>query len=112
MKEYTLRVDSHSLPYKKLIKLPTAYYRLTSNGEGKGHTLHSHNNPPAVVNINSLKLKWDHDINKIVLYYNDSALKIDGKNFIIEQEAFIDSDQKSIVALKSGKEALATLNYI
>ncbi|WP_223158723.1 hypothetical protein [Wolbachia endosymbiont of Pentalonia nigronervosa] len=112
MKEYTLRVDSHDLPYKKLIKLPTTYYRLTSNGEGKGYTIHSHNNPPAVVDINFLKLKWDHDINKIVLYYNDSALKIDGKDFIIEQEAFMSNDQKSIAALKSGKEALATLGYI
>lgn len=112
MKGYTLRVDNQDLPYKKLIKLPAAYYRLTSNGAGTEYTLHSHNNPPVVVNPNFLTLKWDHDINKIVLYYNGSALKIDGKDFTIEQEAFMSSDQKSIRQLKSGEKAIAILGHI
>ncbi|VVC31183.1 Collagen triple helix repeat [Cinara cedri] len=52
----------------------------------------------------------------MILHNDDSALKIDGKDFIIEQEAFIDSSQEVITQLKSETQKLASIynipNYI
>lgn len=42
MGQYTFRIDNKDPLYKKLIKLPTAYYRLKNNGNG--YTIYSHNN--------------------------------------------------------------------
>ncbi|MFP3031949.1 MAG: hypothetical protein ACEY3M_12760 [Wolbachia sp.] len=90
----TFRIDNKDPLYKKLIKLPTAYYRLKNNGNG--YTIYSHNNSAVEIkNARNVKLKWDRD--KIFLYEEDSALKLNGQDFVIEQEAIIGKDKEAIV---------------
>ncbi|HCE59782.1 MAG TPA: hypothetical protein DEQ74_03060, partial [Wolbachia sp.] len=118
MKKYTFKVDvNNASSYDRLIKIPTAYYRLASNGEGKGDTLHSHNNHSIPIgNRNNLTLIWDAFSNKMVLCYNNEALKIDGNDFTIGQEDFIDSThtQEIVTQFKSefGTKKLASIYHI
>ncbi|AAW70659.1 hypothetical protein EJB10_02380 [Wolbachia endosymbiont of Brugia malayi] len=72
MKQYTFRIDNKDPLYKKLIKLPTAYYRLKH--DGNKHNIHSNNNVILEIgnNTNGVKLRWEND--KIVLHKGSSAL--------------------------------------
>ncbi|PRD31382.1 UNVERIFIED_CONTAM: col27a1b [Trichonephila clavipes] len=95
-----LRIDNKDLLYKKLIKLPTAYYRLEYNNNK--YTIHSHNNGT-----------WDKTNDKIFLYEGNSALKLNGKDFVIEQEDIIGKNKDNIIEeLRSGEEVLALPEYI
>ncbi|OWZ25116.1 hypothetical protein CCY16_00889, partial [Wolbachia endosymbiont of Wuchereria bancrofti] len=71
MKQYTLRIDNKDPLYKKLIKLPIAYYRLKH--DGNKHNIHSHDNVILEIgsNTNGVKLRWEND--KIVLHKGSSA---------------------------------------
>ncbi len=112
MGQYTFRIDNKDLLYKKLIKLPTAYYRLEHNNNK--YTIHSHNNGTVEIeNINDVKLKWDKTNDKIFLYEGNSALKLNGKDFVIEQEDIIGKNKDNIIEkLRSGEEVLASPKYI
>ncbi len=112
MGQYTFRIDNKDLLYKKLIKLPTAYYRLEHNNNK--YTIHSHNNGTGEIeNINDVKLKWDKTNDKIFLYEGNSALKLNGKDFVIEQEDIIGKNKDNIIEkLRSGEELLASPKYI
>ncbi|NSX83939.1 hypothetical protein GOM44_07450, partial [Wolbachia endosymbiont of Atemnus politus] len=71
----TFRIDSKL--YKKLIKLPTAYYRLKKNGNV--YTINSHLGTAEVGDISDLKLRKQGD--EIVLYKGNSPMKLNGKDF-------------------------------
>ncbi|MGL9759482.1 MAG: hypothetical protein ACR5LA_12400 [Wolbachia sp.] len=103
MEQHILRIDDKDLLYKKLIKLPTTYYTLEKNGNVC--TVHSHGGTVEVGDINDLKLQKQGD--EIVLCTGDSPLKLNCKDFVIEQKAITGKNQENIIKqLKSGKEAL------
>ncbi|WP_353284613.1 hypothetical protein [Wolbachia endosymbiont (group A) of Lasioglossum fulvicorne] len=112
MGQYTFKIDNKDPLYKKLIKLPTAYYILKENKDKNGYTLNSHNNGAVdIKDTRNVKLKWDKD--KIVLYEGNSALKLNGQDFIIEQEDIIGKDKGAIVnKLQEGKTINVTLQDI
>lgn len=97
--------------YKKLISLPTASYFLEKNGNN-GYVIHTLNGNVEIKNKDKLKLKWENG--KIVLYDEDSALKLNGKNFIIEQDAIIGKNKDDIIEqIKLGQnEVKVTLKNI
>ncbi|GFR07238.1 col27a1b [Trichonephila clavata] len=98
MGQYTFRIDDKDPLYKKLIKLPTAYYRLEHNDNK--HTIHSQLGTVEIENTHDVKLKWEN--NKIVLYERGSALKLqNGEDFIIEQEAIGESRDDIINKLRT-----------
>ncbi|WP_264328878.1 hypothetical protein [Wolbachia endosymbiont (group A) of Andrena hattorfiana] len=106
----TFRIDNKDPLYKKLIKLPTAYYRLEINNNK--YTIHSHIGTAELGDtINDVKLQRQGD--EIVLCTEDSALKLNGGNFVIEQEAIIGENQENIIKrLQSGEEALISRKNI
>lgn len=98
MGKYTFRIDSKDQLYKKLIKLPTAYYRLQNNSNG--YTIHSHLGMAELGNVHDVKLKQEGD--KIVLYKGDLPLKLNDEDFVIKQEDIIGENRSNIIrALKS-----------
>ncbi|WP_338406598.1 MULTISPECIES: hypothetical protein [unclassified Wolbachia] len=110
MGQYTFRIDNKDPLYKKLIKLPTAYYRLKKNGSG--YTIYSHNNGTVEIeNTDDVELKWDKD--KIVLYEGNSALKLqNGEDFTIEQEAIICENRDNIIKKLESKPVKISLKDI
>lgn len=82
MEKHIFKIDDKNPLYKKLIKLPTAYYIVKENGNV--NTVSSHIGTVEVGNINDLKLKEQGD--EIVLFTNNSPLKLNGTDFIIEQK--------------------------
>ncbi|WP_250295387.1 hypothetical protein [Wolbachia endosymbiont of Oedothorax gibbosus] len=101
------KIDNKDPLYRKLMKLPTAYYRLKDNGNG--YTIYSQNNGTVEIkDTRNIKLKWEND--KVVLYEGGSALKLNGQDFVIEQEAIIGKDKDAIVnKLQGGKTISGTL---
>ncbi|MFP3030138.1 MAG: hypothetical protein ACEY3M_02860 [Wolbachia sp.] len=109
MEKHIFKIDDKNPLYKKLIKLPTAYYIVKENGNV--NTVSSHIGTVEVGNINDLKLKEQGD--EIVLFTNNSPLKLNGTDFIIEQKAIIGENQENIIKqLKLGEEALISRKYI
>ncbi|WP_375604406.1 hypothetical protein NOX90_02510 [Wolbachia endosymbiont of Anurida maritima] len=107
--EHIFEINDKNPLHKKLIKLPTAYYIVKENGNV--NTVSSHIGTVEVGNISDLKLKEQGD--EIVLFTNDSPLKLNGTDFIIAQKAIIGENQENIIKqLKSGKEALISRKYI
>ncbi|MFP3035697.1 MAG: hypothetical protein ACEY3A_01485 [Wolbachia sp.] len=99
MEKYTFRIDNKDPLCKKLIKLPTAYYRLQNNSNG--YTIHSDLGMAELGNIHDVKLKQEGD--KIVLYKGDLPLKLNDEDFVIKQEDIIGENRSNIIrALKSG----------
>lgn len=87
--------------YKGLIKLPTASYLLEKKAAG-GYIIHASGAKVEIEDTNELKLKWEND--KVVLYYENSALKLNGQDFIIEQDSIISKNKDDIIKeIKSGK---------
>ncbi|MFP3023473.1 MAG: hypothetical protein ACEY3K_11475 [Wolbachia sp.] len=85
------------------------YYIVKENGNV--NTVSSHIGTVEVGNINDLKLKEQG--NEIVLFINNSPLKLNGTDFIIEQKAIIGENQENIIKqLKLGEEALIARKYI
>ncbi|WP_341808831.1 hypothetical protein [Wolbachia endosymbiont (group E) of Neria commutata] len=81
MKKYTFRIDGKD-SLKKLIKLPTAHYKVESIG-GR-YIIHSHMGSVKVSDIRFVNLKKEGD--KIALYEGNSALKLQsGESFIIRE---------------------------
>lgn len=101
------KIDNKDPLYRKLMKLPTAYYRLKDNGNG--YTIYSQNNGTVKIkDTRNVQLKWEND--KVVLYEGGSALKLNGQDFVIEQEAIIGKDKDAIVnKLQGGKTISVTL---
>ncbi|WP_265015973.1 hypothetical protein [Wolbachia endosymbiont (group A) of Anoplius nigerrimus] len=93
------RIDNKDPLYKKLIKLPTAYYRLEFNNNK--YTIRSHIGTAELGDtISDLKLQKLGD--EIVLYKGKSPLKVknengEEENLIIEQEAIISENSDDIV---------------
>ncbi|WP_264377632.1 hypothetical protein [Wolbachia endosymbiont (group B) of Philonthus cognatus] len=109
MEKHIFKIDDKNPLYKKLIKLPTVYYIVKENGNV--NTVSSHIGIVEVGNINDLKLKEQGD--EIVLFTNNSPLKLNGTDFIIEQKAIIGENQENIIKqLKLGEEALISRKYI
>ncbi|WP_264704491.1 hypothetical protein [Wolbachia endosymbiont (group B) of Apotomis betuletana] len=109
MEKHIFKIDDKNPLYKKLIKLPTAYYIVKENGNV--NTVSSHIGTVEVGNINDLKLKEQGD--EIVLFTNNSPLKLNGTDFIIEQKAIIGENQENIIKqLKLVEEALISRKYI
>ncbi|QOD38468.1 hypothetical protein [Candidatus Wolbachia massiliensis] len=108
MEKYTFRIDNKDPLYKKLIKLPTAYYRLKKNSSG--YTIDSHNSGTVKIkSTHDVKLKWEN--NNIVLKVKEK----DGgtKDYIIEQDNIIGKDKEAIVnKLQEGKKIGVTLEKI
>ncbi|MBR9982930.1 MAG: hypothetical protein MUP48_03255 [Wolbachia endosymbiont of Homalodisca vitripennis] len=96
MKKYTFEIDDKNPLYKKLIELPTTYYRLKHNNNK--YTIHSHIGTAELGDdTNGLKLKKQGD--KIFLYKGASPLKVHNtngevKDLVIEQGDII-SEKKS-----------------
>ncbi|WP_353281623.1 hypothetical protein [Wolbachia endosymbiont (group B) of Horisme vitalbata] len=85
------------------------YYIVKENGNV--NTVSSHIGTVEVGNINDLKLKEQGD--EIVLFTNNSPLKLNGTDFIIEQKAIIGENQDNIIKqLKLVEEALISRKYI
>uniref|UniRef100_UPI00333F8110 hypothetical protein n=1 Tax=Wolbachia endosymbiont (group B) of Pilophorus perplexus TaxID=3066160 RepID=UPI00333F8110 len=109
MEKHIFKIDDKNPLYKKLIKLPTVYYIVKE--KGNVNTVSSHIGIVEVGNINDLKLKEQGD--EIVLFTNNSPLKLNGTDFIIEQKAIIGENQENIIKqLKLGEEALISRKYI
>ncbi|WP_339047237.1 hypothetical protein [Candidatus Mesenet endosymbiont of Phosphuga atrata] len=86
--------------YRKLIMLPTASYLLEQNRSNE-YTIHALNGNVQIKDKDKLKLKWEND--KIVLHDGSSALKLNGQDFTVEQDAIISKNKDDIIeALKSG----------
>ncbi|MDR2831450.1 MAG: hypothetical protein LBV62_00825 [Rickettsiales bacterium] len=102
MEQYTFRIDNKDPLYKKLIKLPTSYYTLKHNGNG--YTVCSKDGTVEIKDIRDVKLKWES--NNIVLYDGSSALKLNGQDFIIEQEAITGKDKDAIVKKLQGLDTI------
>lgn len=93
MKKYTFRIDGKD-SLKKLIKLPTAYYRVKSIGAE--YIIDSHMGSVKVSDIRFVNLKKEGD--KTALYEGNSALKLQsGESFIIEEEAIIGKDRNDVM---------------
>uniref|UniRef100_A0A3B0JC66 Uncharacterized protein n=1 Tax=Wolbachia endosymbiont of Aleurodicus dispersus TaxID=1288877 RepID=A0A3B0JC66_9RICK len=110
MGQYTFKVDGKDPLYKKLIKLPTAYYRLKQ--DNNSYTIDSHIGTAVLGDISDIKLQKKDD--KIVLCKGDSILTLqNGENFIIEQEDIIGENRNDIIQkLISGEEVLISATYI
>ncbi|XGA08385.1 MAG: hypothetical protein U0X86_000608 [Wolbachia endosymbiont of Xenopsylla cheopis] len=80
--------------YRKLIRLPSVSYFLEKNGSNK-YTIHAPDGNVQIKNKDKLKLKWEHD--KIVLYDGSSALKLNGQDFIVDQDAIISKNKDDII---------------
>ncbi|WP_349967668.1 hypothetical protein [Wolbachia endosymbiont of Armadillidium arcangelii] len=103
MEKHIFKIDDKNPLYKKLIKLPTTYYKLESNGNG--YTIHSHIGTADLgTTIRDVELRWEN--NTIVLYKGNSPLKarrydennrLVEEDFIIEQEAIISGSSDDIV---------------
>ncbi|WP_246198542.1 hypothetical protein [Wolbachia endosymbiont of Ctenocephalides felis wCfeJ] len=92
MEKYTFKIDNKNLLHKKLLKLPTQYFKLSSDDDG--YTLYSHNGTSKVRDFHSMKLKWEN--NQIVLKVKEK----DGgeKDYIMEQEAIIDRNRNDTIS--------------
>lgn len=109
MEKHIFKIDDKSPLYKKLIKLPTAYYIVKE--DGNVNIVSSHIGKVEIGNINDLKLKKQG--NEIVLFENNSSLKLNGTDFTIEQKSIIGEDKENIIKqLKLGGEALISRKYI
>ncbi|WCR58319.1 hypothetical protein [Wolbachia endosymbiont of Ctenocephalides felis wCfeJ] len=97
MEQYTFRADNKDPIYKKLLKLPTAYYILKRNGDA--YTIESHIGTAKVQNAIDLNLRKKGD--KIVLCEKNLPLKAkkgnEEKDLIIEQEATIGGSRDNII---------------
>lgn len=92
MGKHTFRIDDKDPLYKKLIKLPTTYYKLENNKDG--YTVYSHNDVTSkVTDLHNIGLRWEN--NKIVLKTKDK----DGgkKDYVIEQEAIMDKNRNDTI---------------
>ncbi|MDG7056589.1 MAG: hypothetical protein LKM43_00305 [Wolbachia endosymbiont of Penenirmus auritus] len=105
MGRYTFRIDNKDPVYKKLIKVPTAYYRLQSNSNG--YTIHSHLGMAELGGMHDVKLKQEDD--KIVLYKGNLPLKLNGKDFVIKQEDIIGKNRNNIIRELESKKVIKTL---
>ncbi|HCE59478.1 MAG TPA: hypothetical protein DEQ74_01425 [Wolbachia sp.] len=109
MEQYTFKVDSKDPLYKKLIKLPTAYYRLKGNSDK--YAIESYIGTVEVRNISDVELQKRND--KIVLCKGDLVLKLqNGEDFVIEQEAIIGENKNSILDELETEKANITLQNI
>ncbi|WP_353270198.1 hypothetical protein [Wolbachia endosymbiont (group A) of Myopa testacea] len=110
----TFRIDNKDPLYKKLIKLPTAYYRLEINNNK--YTIHSHIGTAELGDtISDLKLQKLGD--EIVLYKGKSPLKVKNKdgeeeNLIIEQEDIISANRDNIIEKLRSKPIEISLYHI
>ncbi|MFP3021336.1 hypothetical protein [Wolbachia endosymbiont (group A) of Pogonocherus hispidulus] len=110
----TFRIDNKDPLYKKLIKLPTAYYRLEFNNNK--YTIRSHIGTAELGDtISDLKLQKLGD--KIVLYKGKSPLKVKNKdgeeeNLIIEQEDIISANRDNIIEKLRSKPIEISLYHI
>ncbi|WP_253309560.1 MULTISPECIES: hypothetical protein [Rickettsiales] len=110
----TFRIDNKDPLYKKLIKLPTAYYRLEINNNK--YTIRSHIGTAELGDtISDLKLQKLGD--KIVLYKGKSPLKVKNKdgeeeNLIIEQEDIISANRDNIIEKLRSKPIEISLYHI
>ncbi|WP_395463420.1 hypothetical protein [Wolbachia endosymbiont of Cantharis cryptica] len=92
MGKYTFKIDNKDPLYKKLIKLPTTYYKLQNNGDG--YTIYSHNSGTSKVkNSRDVKLKWENE--KIALKVKEKDG--DEKDYVIEQEAIMDENRDDTI---------------
>lgn len=110
MRQYTFKVDGKDPLYKKLIKLPTAYYRLKQ--DNNSYTIDSHIGTSELGDISDIKLQKKGD--EIALYKGDSVLKLQNKeDFIIKTEDIIGENKNDIIQkLISGEEVLISAAYI
>lgn len=112
MKRYTFEIDDKNTLYKKLIKLPTTYYKLKHNDNK--YTIHSHIGTAELGHdIHDLKLKKQGD--KIFLYRKASPLKVyntngEVKDLVIEQEDIISENKNDILETIKTKEINIVLN--
>lgn len=104
MTKNTFKIDDNL--YKKLIKLPTGYYRLKVN-DGS-YIIDSHVGTIKIGNTNNIKLRKKDD--KIVLHKGGSPLKVkkDGKeeDFVIQQEDIIGKNKDQIIKVLEEKESI------
>lgn len=106
MKKYTFEIDDKNSLYKKIIGLPTSYYKLKHNNNK--YTIHSHVGTIELGdNSGGLKLKKRGD--KIFLYRGDSPLKVHNKNgevkdLVIEQGDVISERKSDILEAVKTKE--------
>lgn len=117
MEKYTFKIDDKNPLYKKLINLPTAYYRLESSSNG--YTIHSQNGTAEIKDIHDVKLKWEN--NTIVLYEGNLPLKarkhdehnnLIEKDFTIAQEAITNANRNEIIEKLESKPILISLYNI
>ncbi|MGL9717153.1 MAG: hypothetical protein ACR5K9_00290 [Wolbachia sp.] len=96
------RIDNKDPLYKKLIKLPAAYYRLESNSNG--YTIYSHIGTAEVRDTSNLKLQKRGD--EIFLWQGGSPLKLSKKDdngrtierdCVIEQGDIIGTNKVDII---------------
>ncbi|RDD34184.1 hypothetical protein Wcon_01755 [Wolbachia endosymbiont of Cylisticus convexus] len=117
MEKHIFKIDDKNPLYKKLIKLPTAYYIVKENGNV--NTVSSHIGTVEVANINDLKLKKQGD--KIFLYEGNLPLQAEKfdesgnsikKDLIVEQEAIVSTNRNNIIEKLESKPILTSLYNI
>ncbi|WP_265027338.1 hypothetical protein [Wolbachia endosymbiont (group A) of Bombylius major] len=86
-------------------KTAIPYYRLFL--DNNDYVIHSHLGRVKIPNCDGLKLRWNSGKKTIVLYQNESPLKLDGdRDFIIGQDDIIGNKDRIISILQSTEQGI------